>query len=123
VHPASTVLHRGRLAWAPAACPRSASRCLVHVQEHVVDPLLSVRTLPPALDVADDGLAALVNVNMLDRDLLLTLAAVPVERIEQDRIAAREFVRLAQGFSFSLDCDDDISGRASTKRNKGPVLR
>jgi hypothetical protein len=73
------------------------------VQEHGVDPLFSVRTLPPALDIADDGLAALVNVNMLDRDLLLTLAAVPVERIEQDRIAAREFVCLAQGFAPALE--------------------
>jgi hypothetical protein len=66
----------------------------VHVQEHGVDPLLSVRTLPPALDIADDGLAALVNVNMLDRDLLLALAAVPVERIEQYRIGAGELVGL-----------------------------
>ena len=57
---------------------------------------------PPALNVADDGLAAFVNVNVLDRDLLLALAAVPVERIEQDRIAARQFVRLVQILLLSL---------------------
>ena len=32
---------------------------------------------PPGIDVADDGLAALMNVNMLDRHLLLAFATVP----------------------------------------------
>jgi hypothetical protein len=36
VHPASTVLHCGRLARAPASCPCSASRCPVHRQLHGV---------------------------------------------------------------------------------------
>lgn len=36
------------------------------------------------LDVADDGLATFVDVDMFDRDLLLTLAAVLVERFEQN---------------------------------------
>ena len=38
---------------------------------------------PPGLDVADDGLAALVDVDVLDRDLLLALAAVAVEAFDQ----------------------------------------
>jgi hypothetical protein len=41
--------------------PRLASWRLVNVPSAWVDPLISVGTLPPALDIADDGLAALVN--------------------------------------------------------------
>src|SRR5262249_19323023 len=52
-----------------------------------------MRTLPPALDVADDGLTALVDVDVLHRDLLLAFAAVAIERIEQSRIGAGELVR------------------------------
>ena len=40
-----------------------------------------MRTLPPALDVADDGLTALVDVDVLHRDLLLAFAAVAIERM------------------------------------------
>src|SRR5262245_438634 len=58
---------------------------------------------PPALDVADDGLTALVDVDMLHRDLLLALAAVPVEGIEQSRVGAGELVRLAQSFPSALE--------------------
>jgi hypothetical protein len=45
-----------------------------------VDPLTSGRTLPLGLDIADDGLATGIDVDMLDRDLLLDLAAVAVQR-------------------------------------------
>lgn len=41
--------------------------------------------IPPPLDGADDRLAALVHVDMLDRDLLLAFAAGPVQRLEQHR--------------------------------------
>jgi hypothetical protein len=58
---------------------------------------------PPALDIADDGLTALVNVNVLNSDLLLALAAVAVESIEQCRIGAGELVRLAQSFLSALE--------------------
>jgi hypothetical protein len=47
---------------------------------------------PGGLDSADHRLPASVDMNVLHSDLLLGLAAVPVERIEQDRIAAREFL-------------------------------
>jgi hypothetical protein len=40
-----------------------------------------MRTVPPALDVADDGLTALVDV--LHRDLLLAFAAVAIERMSK----------------------------------------
>ena len=60
---------------------------------HGVVPSLSMRTVPPAVDVADDGLTALVDVDVLHRDLLLAFAAVATERIEQSRIGARELVR------------------------------
>ena len=38
---------------------------------------------PPALDVADDGLTALVDVDVLHRDLLLAFAAVAIERMSK----------------------------------------
>src|ERR1700738_832676 len=43
-----------------------------------------------------------MNVNMLYRNLLLAFPAVTIERIEQDRIAARQFVRLVQILLLSL---------------------
>jgi hypothetical protein len=39
-------------------------------------------------DHADHRLPASMNVNMLDRDLLLALAAMPVEGFDQRRIGA-----------------------------------
>ena len=54
----------------------------MHIQVHGVVPLISVRTLPPAFDIVDDGLAALMNVNMLDRHLLLAFATVPIEGLD-----------------------------------------
>jgi len=48
--------------------------------------ILCFRLSPsPGLNVADHGLAALVNVDMLDSDLLLALASMPVQRLEQRR--------------------------------------
>jgi hypothetical protein len=47
-----------------------------------------MRTLPPALDIADDGLTALVDVDVLHRDLLLAFAAGAIERIKQHRMSA-----------------------------------
>ena len=40
---------------------------------------------PRSFDVSDHRLSAGVNVNMLDRDLLVTLAAMLVQRVEQYR--------------------------------------
>jgi hypothetical protein len=44
---------------------------------------LCFRCHPPGFDVANYGFAALVNVDVLDRDLLLALATVAVEAFEQ----------------------------------------
>ena len=49
----------------------------MHWQVHGVVPHVSARPLP-GLDIADNGLAALVNVYMLNCDLLLALAAMAV---------------------------------------------
>ena len=38
---------------------------------------------PRGLDIADDGMSAFVNVDVLDRDHLRTLAAMPIESFEQ----------------------------------------
>jgi hypothetical protein len=45
---------------------------------------------PTPLHVADNGLAALVNVDVFDGDLLLTLTAMPVQRFEQRSVSARK---------------------------------
>jgi hypothetical protein len=51
---------------------------------HGVDPLISLDPLPPrGLHRPDHSLAASVHMNVFHRDLLLTFAAVSVERIEQ----------------------------------------
>ena len=57
----------------------------------------------PRIDAADDGLAATVNVNVLDSYLLLALAAVPVQSFEQRRVCPRELVRLGQIFASALE--------------------
>ena len=36
---------------------------------------------PPGLDVADNGLTALMHVNVFDRDLLGALATIAIERL------------------------------------------
>ena len=68
----------------PAPCPGSTSRAQVHGQFalHGVDPPISVDPLPRGLDHANDSLTARMHVDVLDRDLLLALAAMSVERIE-----------------------------------------
>jgi ABC transporter substrate binding protein len=49
-----------------------------------------------SLDRSHDGLTARMHVDVLHSDLLLTLAAVAIERLEQHRISAGELVCLAQ---------------------------
>jgi hypothetical protein len=48
-------------------------------------------------------LAALVDVDVLDRDLLCALAAVAVEGVEQHGIGTRKFVGLGQAFAMALE--------------------
>ena len=45
-------------------------------------------------DHANDGLTAGVNVNMLDRDLLLTFSSVMIESVEKASESSRELVGL-----------------------------
>jgi hypothetical protein len=80
MHSATAVRHRCRPARAPAPCPGSASRAAVHGQfaSHGVVPLISLHPLPPGLDHAHHRLAASMHMDVLDRDLLLTLAAMAV---------------------------------------------
>jgi Polymer-forming cytoskeletal len=47
-------------------------------------------------NVADDGLTALVHMNVLDGNLLLSLAAMPVQRFQQCCICPRQFVCLIE---------------------------
>src|SRR5262245_12561039 len=82
---------------------RDATMTVTRCGRHGVVPSLSMRALPPALDIADDGLTALVDVDVLHRDLLLAFAAVAIERIEQSRIGAGELVGLAQSFPSALE--------------------
>src|SRR5215210_6547665 len=51
---------------------------------------------PGVLNVADDRLPAGVDVDVLDRDLLLALAPVPVQRLQQGGVGARELVGLGE---------------------------
>ena len=50
----------------------------------------------PGLDIADDGLAALMDVNVFDCDFLLSLAPVLVEGFHGQRIGPGEFVGEAE---------------------------
>ena len=58
---------------------------------------------PPALDVADDGLAAFVDVDVLDRDFLRAFAAVAIEGFQQRRVCPRELVRLVEILAPALE--------------------
>jgi hypothetical protein len=57
---------------------------------------------PPALDIADDGLTALVNVNVLNSDLLLALAAVPIQCVKQSRVAAMKILMSRSACEYSV---------------------
>jgi hypothetical protein len=57
----------------------------------------------PRRDGTDDRLPTSVDVDMFNRNLLLTLAAVAIKRVEQNRVSAGEFVRLAQVFAPALE--------------------
>ncbi|WP_347264296.1 hypothetical protein [Nitrobacter sp.] len=54
-------------------------------------------------DHADHRLAAGMNVDVFDRDLLLTLAAMAVEGFEQRRVSARQLVGLGEVLAPPLE--------------------
>jgi hypothetical protein len=90
VHPAASVRHRRRPARAPCPGPRAASRAAVH-GENLLCMGLFLRffaTPPPPRggNHPDHGLPA--GVDMLDRDLLLALAAMAVESLRRRGIGA-----------------------------------
>jgi len=98
--------HRPRSARVPAPGPGSASGCLVRMQFlalHQVLPLCFDASTPWR-DGADNRLSTRMDVHVLHCDLLLALAAVAVERVEQGRIGARKLVRLAQVLAARLEC-------------------
>ena len=90
VHPAAPILHRGRLAFGPASRPRSASFGPVYRQLHGVDPLILLPPHPPPRRYR--RWLALVDVDVLDRDILLALATMAVEALHQRRIRPRKLV-------------------------------
>jgi hypothetical protein len=58
---------------------------------------------PGVLNVADDRLPAGVDVDVLDGDLLLAVAPVPVQGLKQGGVGAAKFVRLGQALAPALD--------------------
>ena len=63
-----------------------------------------VGELPRGLDDADDGVAAGMHMDMFHCDLLLALAAMPIERFEQRGVGAGKFVRLREVLLSALEC-------------------
>src|SRR4051794_9333299 len=59
--------------------------------------------LPPGLNSPNNGLPTFVHVDVLDRDLLLTLTSVSVQGFEQSRVSARELVGLGEGFAPAFE--------------------
>src|SRR4051794_2843208 len=55
-------------------------------------PLISGQHPTPGLERADDGLPALMHVDVLDPNRLLPFALVPVQALQQGGIGARELV-------------------------------
>jgi hypothetical protein len=58
---------------------------------------------PPALDVANDGLTAFVDVDVLDRDFLRAFAAMAIEGFQQRRVCPRQLARLVEILSPALE--------------------
>ena len=62
-----------------------------------------MRSPPPGSQPYRHGLPARMHMDMLHGDLLLALATMTIERIQQHGIGSREFVGLAQVFSMALE--------------------
>ena len=67
----------------PLWCARRSPPCIRHRPFFIAGDWHGLPTTPRILDVADDGLPALVDVDVLNRDLLLALSAVAVEAFDQ----------------------------------------
>jgi hypothetical protein len=90
VHPASTVCHRWRPARLPASRSRSAAfrRCISKSMRLI----LRFGPYPTPSYVADNCLPAFVDVDVFDRDFLLSLAAMPVQSLQQGGVGTRKLV-------------------------------
>ena len=75
----------------------------MHVQLHGLFLSFRREPSPPALDVANDGMTAFVNVNVLDRDFLRAFAAMAIEGFQQRRVCPRELARLVEILSPALE--------------------
>jgi hypothetical protein len=67
--------------------------------------LISTFLLKPSplmLDIADDGLTAGGDVHTLDDDLLLPLAAMPIQSFDEHGMGAGEFAGLGEVFTTTL---------------------
>jgi hypothetical protein len=58
---------------------------------------------PRGPDIADDGLAAFVDVNVLNRDLLLAFATMTIERVQQNRKGTAKLIGLRQTLTVPLE--------------------
>src|SRR3954469_5947348 len=66
--------------------------------------ILAFPCYPTPLDGTDNRLAALVDMDVFDRDLLLALAAMPVQGFEQRGVRPGEPVSLVQRLAPTLEC-------------------
>jgi hypothetical protein len=62
-------------------------------------PSISARHPTPTLDGADNGLTAGMDVDVLDRDLLLTFTPVPVQGLDKRDIGPRQLVGLGEALA------------------------
>ena len=99
VHPAAAVRHRGRPARRPVRvrAPQRGLRCMAICFAWGCSSDFARSPPPGRSDHPDHRLPARMDVDVLDRDLLLALAAMAVERFEQRRLGAGELVRLGRG--------------------------
>jgi hypothetical protein len=94
MHPASGLMpHRWRLARVPGSRPRSTAPAQVHGQSlvHEVDPPNLIKPPAPPGHRADNRFSAGVNVDVLDRDFLLTLAPISPQGFHMAGVSAGKF--------------------------------
>src|SRR5215213_2185003 len=87
--------------WLRVLAPQRGLRCMLKglcmglSSAFLLTPTPS-RSARARLDRAHDGLPARVHMDVLDRDLLLALAPVPVQGFEKGDVGARELVGLGE---------------------------
>jgi hypothetical protein len=110
------VRHRGRLAPAPSPCPRSTAAAEVHRRFalHGVDPQVSGYPLPPGPRPYRRQLGRRNARGRAPCHLLLPLAPLPVQSVEQHDVGSGQLIGLVQVLTSALygdqDCRDGRSG-------------